>query len=66
MALAKGGNVSDWFFFAMTYWRLGDKVEARQWFDKAVEWMEKNQPRNEELQRFHAEAAELLGIVEAE
>jgi hypothetical protein len=27
-----------------------------------VQWMDKNQPRNEELARFRAEAAELLGM----
>jgi len=50
------------FFLAMAHWQLGQKDEARQWYDKAVEWMEKNQPEDEELRRFRAEAAELLGI----
>ena len=46
----------------MANWQLGKKEEARKWYDKAVEWMEKNQPKNEELRRFRAEAAELLRI----
>jgi hypothetical protein len=29
-----------------------------------VEWMDKNQPTDEELRRFRAEAAELLGLKE--
>jgi hypothetical protein len=62
LELAKGGDSSEWFFLAMTHWQLSDKVEARQWYDKAVEWMDKNQPQNDELQRFRTEAAELLGI----
>ena len=37
-----------------------DKADARTWYDKAVEWMEKNQPKNDELRRFRAEAAKLL------
>ena len=37
------------------------KEEARKWYDRAVEWMEKNQPADEELKRFRAEAEELLG-----
>ena len=64
MELRKGGDASDWFFLAMAHWQLGHKDEARKWYDKAVEWMDKNQPKNDELRRFRAEAAELLGITE--
>jgi hypothetical protein len=46
----------------MAHWQLGDKEKARTRFDQAVQWMEKNQPNNEELRRFRAEAAELLNI----
>jgi tetratricopeptide (TPR) repeat protein len=62
--LRDGGDASDWFFLAMAHWQLGHKDEARTWYDKAIEWMDKNQPQNEELQRFRAEAAELLGVNE--
>jgi tetratricopeptide (TPR) repeat protein len=64
MDLRKGGDSSDWFFLAMAHWHLGNKNEARRWFDQAVSWMDKNQPGNEELRRFRAEAAELLGLKE--
>jgi tetratricopeptide (TPR) repeat protein len=50
------------FFIAMAHWQLGNKDEARQWYGRAVEWTDKNQPKNEELRRFQAEAAELMGI----
>jgi tetratricopeptide (TPR) repeat protein len=60
--LRKGGNSFDWFFLAMAHWHLGDKDEALKWYVQGVEWMEKHQPGNEELARFRAEAAELLGI----
>jgi Flp pilus assembly protein TadD/serine/threonine protein kinase len=60
--LRKGGDSSNWFFLAMAHWKLGEKEEARTWFDRAVQWMDKNQPGNEELGRFRAEAAELLGM----
>src|SRR5262249_5457046 len=56
----QGGDSFDWFFLAMSHWQLGDKEEARTWYDRAVEWMDKNQPENEELRRFRAEAAEWL------
>jgi tetratricopeptide (TPR) repeat protein/serine/threonine protein kinase len=64
MELRKGGDAFDWFFLAMAHWQLGHKDEARQWYDRAVEWMEKNPPKNEELKRFRTEAAELLGVKE--
>jgi eukaryotic-like serine/threonine-protein kinase len=50
------------FFLAMAHWQLGDKSQALTWFAKAVSWMEKNQPKDEELVRFRSEAAALLGI----
>jgi serine/threonine protein kinase/Tfp pilus assembly protein PilF len=62
VAFRKGGDSFDWFFLAMAHWRLGEKKQARQWYDKAVPWMDKNKPQDEELCRFRAEAAELLGV----
>jgi tetratricopeptide (TPR) repeat protein len=50
------------FFLAMAHWQLDHKDEARTWYDRSVEWMEKNQPKNEELVRFRAEAEQLLDI----
>jgi serine/threonine protein kinase/Flp pilus assembly protein TadD len=61
MELERGALESfDTFFLAMAHWRLGEKAKARQWYDKAVQWMEKNDPDNGELRRFRAEAGELL------
>jgi tetratricopeptide (TPR) repeat protein len=60
----RGGDSNAFFFLAMSYWQLGDKEEARKWYDKAVEWMDQNKPQNEDLLRFRAEAAELLGVKE--
>jgi hypothetical protein len=60
MELRNGGDAIDWFFLAMAHWQLGDKPQARTWYNKAVPWMEKNQPENEELLRFRAEATTLL------
>ena len=62
MELGNGGDSTDWFFLAMAHWQLGDKTQARSWYDKAVPWMEKNQPKNEELIRFRDEAGALLGV----
>ncbi|MEX0679483.1 MAG: protein kinase [Pirellulales bacterium] len=64
MELRDGGDAFDWFFLAMASWQLDHKDDARQWHGKAVEWMDKNQPENEELRRFRIEAAELLRVNE--
>jgi tetratricopeptide (TPR) repeat protein/serine/threonine protein kinase len=61
--LLKGNHLSfNGFFLAMAQWQLGNKDEARKWYDQAVEWMEKNKPEDEELRRFRAEAESLLRI----
>jgi tetratricopeptide (TPR) repeat protein len=69
MELGQGGDSFDWFFLAMAHWQLGNKDEARRWYEKAVEWMDKNQqilerlkPWDEELGRCRAEAQELLNV----
>jgi len=62
MKVRNGGDSFDWFFLAMAHRRLGHGDDAREWYDKAVTWMDKNQPTNEELRRFQAEAAEVLAV----
>jgi eukaryotic-like serine/threonine-protein kinase len=72
LELAKAGEkpddshyvCEDWFFLAMVNARLDRKDEGRKWFDQAVKWMEKNEPKNEELCRFRAEAAGVLELKE--
>jgi tetratricopeptide (TPR) repeat protein len=50
------------FFLAMAHWQIGEKEQARSWYDQGVHWMQKNAPNDEELRRFRAEAEELLEI----
>ena len=64
MELRQGGESADWFFLAMAEWQMGDKDAARVWYDKAVNWMDTKQSDNEELLRFRAEAADLLGLAQ--
>jgi serine/threonine protein kinase/tetratricopeptide (TPR) repeat protein len=59
-----GGDSVDFLFLAMAHWQLDEKEEARRWYDKAIEWIKQNPTEDEELKRFHAEAAELLGTIE--
>jgi serine/threonine protein kinase/WD40 repeat protein/Flp pilus assembly protein TadD len=49
----------DAFFLAMSYWRLDKREAAREWYDRAVRWIERNQ-ENEELLRIRSEADELM------
>jgi serine/threonine protein kinase/Flp pilus assembly protein TadD len=51
------------FFLAMAHWQLGHEMEARQWYDRAVRWIEEDRPYNDDgLRRIRAEADELLQI----
>jgi WD40 repeat protein/serine/threonine protein kinase/tetratricopeptide (TPR) repeat protein len=55
------------FFIAVAHWQLGNKSQAREWFDRSVEWVDKRGPslipaHQEELRRFRAEAEELMGV----
>src|SRR5208337_711300 len=55
--LRAGCSPSGWFFHAMTCWQQGQMEKARSSYDKGVDWMEKNNSRDEELRRFREEAA---------
>jgi tetratricopeptide (TPR) repeat protein len=57
-----GGDSFQWFFLAMAHWQAGNKEQARQWYDRAIEWADQKQPSNAQLRRFRAEAADLLGL----
>src|SRR5262249_14338469 len=69
--LRNGGDAFDFVFLAMAHWKQGRQKEALQWYERASAWLEENQqalakdkPHQEELRRFRAEAARLLGIKE--
>jgi tetratricopeptide (TPR) repeat protein/Tol biopolymer transport system component len=50
----------DDFFVAMAHWRLGDQDQAKQSFDRAIKWIDKQETLSAELQQFRAEAEKLL------
>jgi tetratricopeptide (TPR) repeat protein len=71
--LGAGGGSYEWFPLAMCYWQRGDHEQARQWYRRACQWMEDHKQMveqepgfywKEELARFRAEAAGLLGVEE--
>jgi tetratricopeptide (TPR) repeat protein len=62
MKLHKGSTPSHGLLLAMAHWKLGDRKEAREWYDRAVQGMAKNLPPDEILRHLHIEAAALLGL----
>lgn len=62
MDLNNGGNSGDWFLVAMAEWKMQRKEKAYNWYDRAVEWMAQNSPRNAELTRIHAEAVKTIAL----
>ena len=59
-----GDGAEAFYFTAMSHWQLGNKEEARQWYEKASDRQDKHKPDDAELKRLQAEAAELLNVVE--
>jgi uncharacterized protein HemY len=66
--LREGAASKDWFFLAMAHQQLGSKDVARKWYDRALAWTQSDGKalvgQNDEMHRFRAEAAELLGLEE--
>src|SRR5262249_10298251 len=62
--LRSGGDSSEWFLLAMAHWQLGDKLQARSWYDRAIRWMAEKQPRDEKLGRGRAKAGALWGVTD--
>jgi tetratricopeptide (TPR) repeat protein len=68
MDLRQGGDAVDWLFLAMAYRQLDNREEARKWFDRAVQSLEKNSTlakdpaHAEELRRFRSEAEDVLEL----
>jgi tetratricopeptide (TPR) repeat protein len=60
ISLRAEGDSFDWFFLAMAHHRLGNHAKAQRYFDRAVQWMDKHKPHDDELRRFRAEAEVLL------
>jgi tetratricopeptide (TPR) repeat protein/tRNA A-37 threonylcarbamoyl transferase component Bud32 len=59
MALGGCGGY-DMFFLAMAHARLGEKPQARAWYEKAVRWLEPQPGPGEDLMRYRREAEALL------
>ncbi len=60
MRSGSGSFVIDRLFMAMSQWRLGRHDRARALFQEAAQWMADHPSRDEEIQRFRAEAEALI------
>ena len=60
--LCPGDQESGWFFLAMACWRQGEQEKARSSYVQGIKRIEANNAHTEELSRFRAEAAALLGV----
>jgi tetratricopeptide (TPR) repeat protein len=58
-SLRRGGDSAAWFFLAMAHAKLDQQDQAHQWRARAVEWMEKHQPRNPVLQALRIETEKI-------
>jgi serine/threonine protein kinase/tetratricopeptide (TPR) repeat protein len=64
-----GASTYQFAWLAMAHWRNGDKEQARVWYDRSAQWLEKKLEKanvdpwmNEyDLRRLHAEATQVLG-----
>jgi serine/threonine-protein kinase len=59
--LQGAGNLVDWLFLAMNHHKLGHTNEARDWYERAVDWMNGQSGVDPEFARFRAEADALFG-----
>ncbi len=51
----------DRLFLGMAHWQLGHREEARRWYREAIEWTERNKPKDPQFGRFRVEAEMLMG-----
>jgi WD40 repeat protein len=55
-------NYSNWIFLAMAHWQAGDNDTALQWWGQVRDWLKNHRTESDDLGRFRAEAANLLGV----
>ena len=61
MSLREGGGPHDWLFLAQVEWKVDHPNEARRWFERSEERLLERGTRDQELRRFYAETAQLIG-----
>jgi serine/threonine protein kinase/predicted Zn-dependent protease len=56
------GEATDLFLLAMEHWQLGNQAEAREYYRRAIAWMEEHNPDHPTFVQLRDEATELMGI----
>jgi tetratricopeptide (TPR) repeat protein len=59
------GDRAHRMFLAMAHWRLGNQEKARELYAQGAVWIASNRRHDEKLNRFRAEAEQLMEITEA-
>jgi tetratricopeptide (TPR) repeat protein len=62
MVLGQGGATQDWLALSLAHQALGDRDEARLWFELADSAFEVTPPKAQDLRYLHTEAARGLGL----
>jgi tetratricopeptide (TPR) repeat protein len=63
LAMRENGEAFDYFPLAAAHWQLGDRDDARKWYEKGVLWMARNKhPNVVELAVLRADVEARLGI----
>jgi serine/threonine protein kinase/uncharacterized protein HemY len=60
--LQPSDETAAFLFLAMTHWHLGNRDEARRWYDRAAERIDKGEPGSQRLTLLRREVAEVLGM----
>jgi Flp pilus assembly protein TadD len=58
--LGGGGESRIWLLLAMTHWRLGHRQEARDWYEKAADWVSNRHPFEQDNYSLLAEVESLI------
>jgi tetratricopeptide (TPR) repeat protein len=57
----KGNDSAHWLLLAMAHWQLGNKAEARQWYERAIHWIGRQARPVPLVQALRSEAEQMLG-----
>jgi serine/threonine-protein kinase len=60
LALDRGDQPVTWFLLARVHGAIGNRLEARDWFDKGMDWMERKKSTDARLIRVRDEAKAAL------
>ncbi len=54
------GHTFDWLYLAWAHWKLDQKDKAREWFDKADQWIQQQPTRDVELDELRSQVAQIM------